>query len=279
MESWGNLRMGLSVTFVSGPRCSGKSTLISAMIDRLWHTEPHYIRLVRSGSDKHPPKPCSKKPADCGVATARWLEYDEEHIFEILPEALTAIHHRDRYGDVVIEAEAENILRHAYPYDNRVFLMPLPSRVQELFRDPARAADELKRVLDDTVAFASEIFGLFSNPLTEDAEPPEERMDLTDSQMRGFLYSPLGDELATRIQLQQPYHGLVEADVIVVNTSVGKKGPETADCLRRIERLLERVRGVTGRRGELVLCDLRGLNGKIGKKLFKALKPMIHSSK
>lgn len=272
--------MGLSVTFVSGQRCSGKSTLISAMIDRLWHTKPHYLRLVKSGSDKHPPKPCSKEPTDCGVASARWIQYDEEHIFEILPEALTAIHHRDRYGAVVIEAEAENILRHAYPYDHRVFLMPLPGSVQELFRDPSRAADEMKRVLDDTAAFASEIFGLFSYPLPEEElDPSEQRPDLTDSQMRGFLYSPLGDELATRIQLQQPYHGLVESDVIVVNTSVGKKGPETADCLRRIERLLERIRGITGRRGELILCHLRDLNGKVGKKLFKALKPMCQTGK
>jgi len=272
--------MGLSVTFVSGPRCSGKSTLISAMIDRLWKTEPHYIRLVQTGSDKRQPKPCSKKPADCGVASARWLEYDDERIFEILPEALTAIHRRDRYGTVVIEAEAENALRHAYPYDHRIFLMPLPGNVRDLFRDPARAADEMKRVLDDTAAFASEIFGLFSNPhVAEEVDPSEDRPDLTDSQMRGFLYSPLGDELATRIQLQQPYHGLVESDVIVVNTSVGKKGPETADCLRKVERLLERVRGITGRRGELLLADLRDLNGKVGKKLFKALKPLCHAGK
>jgi hypothetical protein len=272
--------MGLSVTFVSGPRCSGKSTLISAMVNRLFRTEPHYIRLVKSGSDKRPPKPCSRKPADCGVASARWLEYDDERIFEVLPDALTAIHRRDRYGAVVIEAEAENVLRHAYPYDHRIFLMPLPDDVRELFRDPARAADEMKRVLDDTAAFASEIFGLLTNPLSEEeVDPSEERVDLTDSQMRGFLYSPLGDELATRIQLQQPYHGLVESDVIIVNTSVGRQGPETADCLRRVERLLERVRGITGRRGELLLADLRGLNGKNGKRLFKALKPLCQTGK
>jgi hypothetical protein len=244
------------------------------MIDRLWKIEPHYLRLVKAGSDKRPPKPSSKKPPRCGVASARWIEYDEEHIFEILPEALTAIHRRDRYGSVVIEADADKALRHAYPYDHRVFLMPLPSTVAALFRDPTRAADEIKRVLDDTAAFASEIFGLFSHPYPDEVEPSEERVDMTDSQMRGFLYSPLGDELATRIQLQQPYHGLVESDVIVVNTSVGEKGPETADCLRRIERLLERVRGVSGRRSELFLCDLRDLNGKVSKKLLKTLKPM-----
>ena len=86
---------------------------------------------------------------------------------------------------------------------------------------PTRAAEELRRVLDDTAAFASEIFGLFTN--REDREPSEPRPELSATQMRGFLYSPLGDELATRIQLLQPYHGLVESDVIVVNTQTGER--------------------------------------------------------
>jgi len=271
--------MGLCVTFVSGLRCSGKSALIQAMIDRLWKAEPHYIRLVKAGSDKRPPKTSSKRTPQSGVASARWLEYDAEHIFEILPEALTAIYKRDRYGSVVIEADADPALRHAYPYDHRVFVMPNPGSTKEVFRDAARAAEEFQRVLDDTVAFASEIFGLFADQRQDEVDPSEDRPDLTDSQMRGFLYSPLGDELATRIQLQQPYHGLVESDAIVVNPSVGATGSETAVCLRRIERLLERIRGVSGRRGELFLCDPRKQNGKVCKKLFKALQPMCQGGK
>lgn len=271
--------MGLCVTFVSGLRCSGKSALIQAMIDRLWKTEPHYIRLVKTGSGKHPPKTSSKRAPQCGVATASWLEYDPEHIFEILPEALTAIHKRDRYGSVVIEADADPTLRHAYPYDHRVFVMPKPGSKKEVFRDAARAAEEFQRALDDTVAFASEIFGLFADQRQDEADPSEDRPDLTDSQMRGFLYSPLGDELATRIQLQRPYHGLVESDVVVVNPSVGATGPETAECLRRIQRLLERIRGVSERHSELFLCDPRKQDGKVCKKLFKALRPMCQGGK
>ena len=234
--------MGLGVTFVSGPRCSGKSTLIRRMIDRLYSDQPHYLRLVAAGSDKRPPKPTGKPIAECGVASARWVDYDAEHVFEVLPDALTAIHRRDRFGSVIIEADADPNLRHAYPYDYRVFIMPTPGAVTEVFRDPARAAEELKRVLDDTAAFASEIYGLFSTNGHDEVDPSEERADLTDSQMRGFLYSPMGDELATRIQLRQPYHGLVESDVIVVNPGVGASGPETADCVRRIEKLLKRIR-------------------------------------
>jgi len=272
--------MGLSVTFVSGPRRSGKSALIQAMTYELWRAQPHYIRLVKAGSDKQPPKSACKPAQDtCGVASARWMEYDEDAIFAILPEALSAIHKRDRYGSVVIEADADPTLRCAYPYDHRVFVMPLPPGLRDVFRDTTHAARELRKVLDDTAAFASEIFGLFGRERDEAREPAEERSDFTPTQMRGFLYSPLGDELATRIQLQQPYHGLVESDVIVVNESVGQRGPQTEECLRRIGQLLARLHGAGGRRGEMFICPIAEGDGALDHQLLKALKPMCQGGK
>ncbi len=249
------------------------------MVDKLWKKQPHYIRLVKRGSDKLPPEPTTKSLPDCGVATAHWIEYDDEHIFEIVPEVLTAIHRRDRYGSVVIEADADPTLRHAYPYDHRIFVMPLPRKVDEVFRDPTHAAGELQRALDDTASFASEIFGLFANNGHEDVDPPEQRPTLTKKQARGFLYSPLGDELATRIQLQPAYHGLVESDVIVVNSATNQVGPTTEKCLRRIDRLLDRARGESGRRGELFLCNPREVTGKHCNKLLRALQPMCEGGK
>src|SRR3972149_4747484 len=175
--------MGLSVTFVSGPRRSGKSALIQAMVHRLWRTPPHYLRLVKSGSDKVPPKLCSDRPTEkCGVATARWLDYDPEDVFAVLPEILAEIHRRDRYGSVVIEADADPNLRCAYSYDHRVFVMPLPRSIREVFRETNRAAEELRRVLDDTAAFASEIFGLFNRDADDTPEPSEDRADMTATQ-------------------------------------------------------------------------------------------------
>jgi hypothetical protein len=213
------------------------------------------------------------------VASARWLEYDSERIFETLPEALAAIHRKDRFGSVVIEADADPNLRYAYPYDHRIFVMPMPESTSAIFREPGQAALELRRVLDDTAAFASEIFGLFSHNGCGEHDSSESRAALTANQMRGFLYSPLGDELATRIQLQPAYHGLVETDVILVNPSIGSATVETPICLRRIERLLERVRGVTGREGQLFVCDPSKPNGRVGKKLLKSLKPMCQGGK
>lgn len=271
--------MGLSVLFVSGLKGAGKSALIRGTLDRLWKIQPHYIRLVDVDSNQSPAEGATGWIPPADFASERRLDYDADHIFEILPEALTAIHRQDRYGAVIIEADADPALRHAYPYDHRVFVMPLPEAISDVFRDPASAADELQRALDDTAAFASEIFGLFDQPECSDTEPSEERADLTGQQMRGFLYSPLGDELATRIQLQPAYHGLVESDVVVVNTGIGQSRPETAGCLRRIERLLNRIRGVSGRRGDLFLCDPRNQDGKSCKKLFKTLKPMCQGGK
>ena len=271
--------MGLCVTFVSGSRCAGKSTLIQRMVDRLWKIEPHYMRLVQVGSDKKPPRPTAKRLTNCGVKSARWVEYDSDQIFEVLPEALTAIHRQDPCGSVVIEADTDPALRHAYPYDHRIFIMPRPQVVEEVFRAPPRAAEELQRVLEDTTLFASEVFGLFSHQGQDEVEPSERRPDLTDTQMRGFLYSPLGDELATRIQLQQPYHALVESDVIVVNANAGTPGSETAECLRRIEQMLERIRGISGRRGDLFLCYPRDPDTRIGRRLLKTLKPMCRAGK
>ncbi len=137
-----------------------------------------------------------------------------------------------------------------------------------------RCERELQRVLDDTASFASEFFGLSTMDGQTDPDPPEERPNLTPTQMRNFLYSPLGDELATRIQLQPPYHGLIESDVVVVNTGVGRRSRESDECLRRITQLLERTRSSSGEGPQLFFCDPCAPNAKMSKKLLAALKPM-----
>ena len=264
--------MGLRVTFISGPRRSGKSCIIQTILERLWKVKPHYLRLTTGPADKPHSKPTISEQFKMSVASAQWLPYKPERIFESLPEFLNGIHKADRYGSVVIEADADPDLRCAYPYDHRVFVMPRPNAVQDVFRDSTRAAQELRRVLDDTAAFASEIFGLFVD--RSDGEPPEQRADLSATQMRGFLNSPLGDELATRIQLQQPYHGLVESDVIVVNSQAGEKNAQSEECIRRVRQLLDRVRRGRTKGCELFVCDPTDPQDTACKGLMQALKPM-----
>ena len=272
--------MGLAVTFVSGVRRSGKSRLIRSMTERLYgKVKPHYIRLAKRGGDKVIPCSCRRPNTDCGVATARWIQYEEERVFETLPNVLAGVHREDRYGAVVIEADADPILRHAYPYDNRIFVMPHLDTTESVFRDPASAAQELQRVLADTTSFASEFFGLLTDETLDDQEPHEERADLSGSMMRGFLYSPLGDELATRIQLKPAYHGLVEADVIVVNTSINEENPNGSVCMQRLEAMLTRIQSVSGRQADLFQCDPADIRSRATKQLLKVLKPMCVAGK
>ncbi len=271
--------MGLAVTIVSGPRLSGKSAVIRAMIDRLWRHPPHYIRLVRIGSDKQPPKQPVKLPPDLGVASARWLRYDDDRIYHVLPEALTTIHREDRYGSVVIESDADPAVRHAYPYDHRIFVMPVPNRVSDVFRTPEEAAAAMQEVLKDTTTFAAEMFGLWDDAAPADGKEGGERLDLTATQWRGFLYSPLGEELTTRIQLQPPYHGLVEADVVVVNTAIGSAPVQGNRCIDRAALLLSHMRKLAGRGGELFVCNLYDESDAVAKRLLKALRPMCRGGK
>ena len=108
--------------------------------------------------------------------------------------------------------------------------------------------------------------------------PHEDRADLSDSQMRAFLYSPLGDELATRMQLQTPYHALVESDVIVINTTAGQRTTQTDGCVRRVEQLLKRLKKAGNHRSMLVRCDPASSMSRESKTLIKALKPMCQGA-
>lgn len=271
--------MGLRVTFVSGLRRSGKSAVIRTMLSELFTDPPHYVRVIPAQGDQHPPVFPSSSPRESGVATSRWVEFSGSDVFEILPETMTAIQREDPDGSVVIEADSDPGLRCAYAYDHRVFVMPVPTRISEVFRDPSQAASELQNVLEDTAAFASEIFGLFSEGDTDDPLPSEDRAELTGTTMRSFLYSPLGDELATRIQLKPDYHGMVESDVIIVNTGAGQAGPDSAECIRRIGQLTERVRTVGADPPVLFHCDPSDPRGSDCRLLLNALKPFCRKGK
>jgi len=281
--------MGLSVTFVSGPRRCGKSRVIETLLLGLYKRPPHYLRLASLAGDKHPP-PADFKPAGpCAVRSARWLNYDENVIYEVLPEALHRIHRCDRYGTVIIEADADPHLRHVYPYDRRLFILPAPSSPAEVFRTPSEAAEALRHVLDDTATFAREIYGMLDgDPSSSDGSPPaahgdrpgrcrEPRAPWTLPQMYGLLNSPLGEELATRIQFKPDYHGLVESDLVLINMGVGGMSPGVDECARRIELVLARLRGPAARKNLLFCCDPLDPRDPLRRKLAKALRDLLRA--
>lgn len=250
--------MALKVLFVSGPRRSGKSTVVEQISTECLDRPAHYLRVTSIDSEKKEPV-TAKTPRDhCGVASATWVHYEEDRVFEFLPEVLRKIHRNDRTGVVVIEADSDPILRHAYPYDHRIFVMPAPRKASEVFRTSSQATEAFRRSLDDTAAFAGEIFGLVEDRDRLDAIDPdasEKRSSLTASQLRGLMNSPLGDELATRILLQPSHHGLIESDIIVLNTAVGGMTGVVDECVRRLHHVLNHVRGFAGSGHMLFACD------------------------
>ena len=271
--------MGATVTLVSGPRRSGKSTVIREMIDQCYTGAPHYVRLTRADGDKQKPL-CVAAPADdCGVVSACWVRYDAGRVFELLPERLAAIHRRHRNSDIVIEADADPSLRYAYPYSARVFVMAAPSSTSELFRSDSRAAEALRAALDDTTTFATEMFGLCCEGAVPEDDSHEERPELTPSQMQRFLCSPLGRDLASRSQLHPAYHGLIESDVILLNTAVGGATPAVDEARHRIEGIVDCLRSGSTRRSCVFCCDPMDPRDPLRNRFFEALRRVCTSAR
>ncbi len=271
--------MALTVLFVSGPRRSGKSCVIQQFCSATGApSAPHYLRITNVKGDKRQPTDAKPPANDCGVASAQWINYDEDRVFEFLPNALRRIHRQDRHGIVIIEADADPLLRHAYPYDYRLFVMPAPHRPTEIFRTSFQAATAFKSVLDDTAAFASEIYGLVEDDDKFDVGGTEQRSALTANELRGLINSPLGDELATRILLQPSHHGLIESDLVVVNRAIGGQTLVVDDCVRRLEKVLTHVRGAEEARQALFCCDPQNVDDPLRHDLVSRVLAMLSTN-
>lgn len=288
--------MPVETLFINGPPKGGKTTVAQLVAGEVLERQAHYLR-IRAADDGHTNAvipigeegdECATGPAD--LWTSRHLVfYSADRVFETLPEALRKIRRIERRAFAVIEADADPPLRHAFPYDYRIFVMGSPANVHEVFRTPKAAAAALQEVMQDTAAFASEIFGLFDADTLDDTagveyRPPEaergskefvERLEITEAQIRSFLRSPLGGEIASRIQLQPEYHGMVESDVVLINTGVGEEGEALRECVARIERLLARVRHETRRHSLLYWGDVASKDDPIYLKLLRRLKTLL----
>ncbi len=268
--------MPVQSLLISGPRYCGKSTLARLIAQEALDRRAHYLRL-QPAADTHTNAvlACESGRGEADVwASSHRVSYTVDRLFETIPDGLRAVRRLDRFGMAMLEADAEPALRHAYPYDYRVFVMSAPPDIYTVFRTSEAAGAALQQVLQDTAAFASEIFGLFEDDALDDALGVEhyrpsaegyvggqrvERLNIAESQIKHFLNSPLGAEIASRIQLQPEYHALVEADVVVINTGwLDREYRETLDdCVARLQKLLSRVRQDSRRASVLYWGDIR----------------------
>lgn len=288
--------MPLETLLISGPSGCGKTTVAQVVADYVMGRSVHMLR-VQTSLDNHTNSverepPDHTTPSDERWASVHTVRYTRERVFETLPDALRAVRKLDRRGFVIIEADTDPSIRHAYPYDYRVFVMSSPVDIHEVFREPRAAAVALQEVMEDTAAFAAEIFGLFEgDPLDDsagvkhrkrckrrrDSLPPTvgEFLDVNETQVRQFLRSPVGAEIASRIQLQPEFHALVEADVVLIN--MGRvTAPEVLDeCIRRIEKLLSRIRHDSRQHSVLYWGDLTSDRDPTRCKLIERLRNLI----
>lgn len=285
--------MSLRTLLINGPSGGGKTTVARLILQEVLNQPVHLVRL-RPARDGHTN---AIEQAECleddpGWASRHCVSYTAERVFETLPEAIRAARRCNSTGLAIIEADGDPHIRHAYPYDYRLFVMPPPTQVHEIFREPKDAAIALQEVMQDTAAFASEIFGLFDAKGLDDsvgvrhskvalpglrpgAPRRFERLDIAETQLRHFLGSPIGAEIAARIQLQPVYHALVEADMVLINTGLSGCGEATKECIQRTEKLLSRIRHDARQHSVLYWGNLANPNDPARGKLIRRLRNLL----
>ncbi len=280
------------VIFVSGPRGAGKTSLIRMMAREAMVQRPHHLRVVARCVSDRPHLQLVQKSGDPELASTRRVEYEPDRSGEIIDDAIRNLPLVGHPNIVMIEGDGDPCLRYAYPYDRRIFVMPAPGDVYDVFRTPEQAATALRKVMEDTASFATEIFGLFDEDQIEQEtgfmadkpaggwswdRPADGPVEVDEIDLRRFLDSPIGVEIASRIQLQPEYQGLVEGDVIVLNTGVGAQNGVLDEVNRRLELLLNRIRSQAQNDGLLFCCDVVEPSDPRRARLFEKLSLMHHA--
>lgn len=203
----------------------------------------------------------AQRPGWAGV----WpLRYRGEEVLTALPELIERIRAdlRTQPSVIAIEAAPDPLLRHAYAYDLRAFLLSPDEDEGVLFRSNDEARLALREILRDSSTFNAQIFAA-GQELAEDdpalsaiALPdPAGAAEVNESQVEEFLAQPLGAELAMRVHLQPRFSAMADADIIILDMSAGP-GSEHNLSWQRLLGLLGRVRKRHGRHPLTYACDL-----------------------
>lgn len=252
--------MSATILHISGPPACGKTTLAKILARRAANSKPFFLRLaVRKERPVQPLRlsVAMDEMADCVRRTVR-----SDLVFEEVSGAIAEIAPSDRRPTIIVETGTEPCFRHAYPYDVKVFVMAVPEDMETVFRNPSETAVAIDRAMEDTSEFAAELFGLDrdfhdsgSLPAIEATKDSGTRAGVVQS-AEEFLYSDVGAEIASRMQLQPAYHAIIDSDVILLNLAVGRDRALAAPCARQIVSLLEPLQRRLGRRYWFAACDL-----------------------
>jgi len=185
---------------------------------------------------------------------------DPELVFEKLPAEIQRLHKPKTSTTVFIETDAEPHFRHAYSYDARVFIMPCPTGLSDVFRSRKQAEEAVRRAMHDTRDFAEEIFGLTREARCDPPRDSIKRFDPPpvserDRDVLAFIDAALGSRLAVQFMLQPCYHVLIDSDVVLLNLGVGPDGDAAEICAHRLQAIFEQLRREGSRPAWFAACE------------------------
>lgn len=266
----------MKVSLINGPAGSGKSIVLSTLIEKMGKNEPHYLRVTRAGSRNRPPYRLIPNNGGSGWASARWLNYTNERIFEMLPETIGKT--SDENAHLFIESDADPLLRTAYPYDHRIFIMPPPTSQHQIMRSQAQVALAIREMLDDSAVFTSEMFGVSEADMESKDENHDQREDLSESGVRSFLTTPLGHEVMARVSFQQDYQWILESQAVLVNTGIAQLTGVAEAVLHRMMQLINHLPGESSEKPKVFCCDPCELDDPATQSFFKYIYDLCSSS-
>lgn len=266
----------MKVSLINGPAGGGKSTVLCTLLENMTKIEPHYLRVTRAGSRNRPPLRLISANGGTGLSSARWLNYTNERIFELLPETIGKTDDDDAH--LFIEADSDPLLRAAYPYDHRIFIMPPPTSQHQIMRSQAQVALAIREMLDDSAVFTSEMFGVSEAEMEPKDESHDQREDLSESGVRTFLTTPLGHEVMARVSFQQDYQWILESHAVLVNTGISQLTGVAEAVLHRMMQVINHLPGDSTEKPKVFCCDPCEMGDPATQSFFKFIQDLCASS-
>jgi hypothetical protein len=235
--------------------------LIRALVDE--HPDHHWdmVRLKASRQASGVEPMHEKAPPQVRL----WqMYYRQRDVLTALPDLVKQIQQHAGGPPAVIAFEAvpDPLLRNAYPYDMRVFILPPIRDETVMFRRPHEARLALLEILRDSSALARELHELAlldPSSAQNQASPGVQgggAIEINQSQVDAFLAEPLGAELAARVHLQPSFADIADADIVVLNAAAAPSCRENTPCWQPLLGLMGRLRKKDGHGLPAYVCNL-----------------------